>query len=63
MDQGDIDKAIHTYQTIEPMSVRILKIIAQLLCDEKHDYQAAIGHYQQALKLQKQVNHHLDSIN
>ena len=38
------------------MSVRILKILGQLSSDEKHDYDGSIQYYQQALKLQEEVN-------
>lgn len=55
LDHGDIDKAISTYRSIQPISARILKILGQLSSDEKHDYPAAIEYYCQALKLQEEV--------
>ena len=55
LKSGDIDQAIAAYQHIQSKSARILKIIARLFADEKHDYETAIDYYQQALKIEKEV--------
>jgi hypothetical protein len=55
LERGDIDRAIMAYRRIRPLSVRILKLIARLSTDEKHDYDTAIECYELALKMQDKV--------
>ncbi len=56
-ERGDVDRALATYQRIQPTTARILNAIGQLAADQKGDYQYAAQCHAQALKMQEEVNY------
>lgn len=56
IEQGNIDQAIEIYEDLQPTSPRILTIIGGLYADKKGDYNLAEFYFQNALRLQEEVN-------
>jgi len=55
-EKGEIDRALATYQNIQPVTARILNAIGQLSAERKGDYNYAMQCHLQALKIQEEVN-------
>lgn len=56
LERGKIDEAIALFRKVRPMTVEVLRILGQLLLEEKKDYENAIDCYRQILKIEKEVS-------
>lgn len=55
-ERGEIDRALASYQNIQPSNARILNAIGQLSAEKKGDFKYAIQCHTKALKMQEQVS-------
>jgi tetratricopeptide (TPR) repeat protein len=61
--RGEIDEAISIYQSMEPVSARVLNIIGVLFSEKKGDYKSAINYYERALQIQEEVHRQMFFMN
>lgn len=56
LQSGKVDKSLAIYENMKSPTPRALNTMANIYADRKGDYNTAIKHYRQALKLQEKVD-------